>query len=58
MLERAMVGDKDEVEINVFDQIEEALEEREGSDRRKSDGKKDDDESDRRRGDRRKDIVE
>lgn len=58
MLERAMVGDKDEVEINVFDQIEEALEEREGSDRRKSDHGKDEDGSDRRKGDRRKDIVD
>ena len=54
MLEKNLMGEKDDINLDFFDQLEEALEERAGSDRRKKNLGKDKDGCDRRKGDRRK----
>lgn len=48
------MGDEDKLDVNLFEQLDEALEEREGSDRRKKNlGADDTIGADRRKGDRR-----
>jgi hypothetical protein len=52
------VGDSDKIDIDVFDQIDEVLEERAGSDRRKADLGVSETGADRREGDRRDGVVQ
>ncbi len=54
MLEQSTMGNKDDLKFDVFDQLEEALEERAGNDRRKKNTGQNAEGLDRRKGDRRK----
>lgn len=58
MLEKNLMGDKDNIDLDIFDQLEEALEERAGNDRRKQNLGTNDEGQDLRKGDRRKPSSE